>query len=270
MKRAYLITLALALGGCDDDDDRGLFDAYADENVAVIGDDEITISAPVGSGDCVQVADNLCVPVDTDGEWCDRQGGPVDVVVVDGEVVEVVCYPPADDPDRPTITVDGNTQGDVDVVQSANHTTVTFDESMNGVPLVGDVNVDGNGVSIYGNGPDNTIIDGDVVITGNNVRLRGVTITGNLSITLNNAAVVLSRVHGDVLITKNGTVFVENDVYGNFTSTSNGNLYVGNDVQGTWSVSGNGSSCDDNGAFDDADDSHTIEDSELGDALACP
>jgi hypothetical protein len=253
--------------GCDHD--RGLFDPHEDENVAVIGDDAVTVSGPVGSGDCVQVSENLCVPVDTEGGRCEREGGPVDVIVVDGVVVEVVCFPPADDADRATVTVDGNTQGDIDVVQNANNTTVVFDESSNGVPFAGDVNVDGNDVAIYGNGPDNTIIEGDVVISGNNVRLRGVTIAGNLSITLNSAAVVLSRIHGDVLITKNGTVFVENDVYGDFTSTSNGNVLVGNDVQGAWSVGGNGSACDENTAFTDGDGSHGIDDGELGDPLVC-
>ena len=231
MKRARLLAMGLALVACDHD--RGLFDDYDDGNVAVIGDNQVTLSGPVGPGDCVRVSETLCVPVETDGSWCERQGGPVDVVVVDGVAVEVVCYPPADDDARPTVVVDGSTQGDIEVTQNANNTTVVFDESLNGVPFVGDVSVDGNNVAIYGNGPDNTIIDGDVVITGNNVRLRGVAVTGNLTVSLNKASVVLSRIHGDVLIAKNGTVFVENDVYGSFTSTSNGNLYVGNDVQGS-------------------------------------
>ncbi|MEZ0312922.1 MAG: hypothetical protein ACAI38_14195 [Myxococcota bacterium] len=268
MKRAHLMLLGIALVGCDDD--RGLYDDHQDETVAVIGDNEVTLSGPVGSGDCVQVSDSLCVPVDTEGSWCEREGGPVDVVLVDGVAVEVVCYPPADDEERPTVIVDGATVGDVDVAQNANNTTVVFDDALDGVPFVGNVSVDGNNVSIYGNGPDKTIIDGDVVITGNNVRLRGVTITGNLSITLNSAAVVLSRIHGDVLITKNGTVFVENDVFGAFTSTSNGNLYVGNDVQGAWSITGNGSTCDENNAFADGDADHQIDDGELADPLVCP
>ncbi len=268
MKRARLLLLGFALVGCDDD--RGLYDDYADANVAVIGDDVVTLSGPVASGDCVQVSETLCVPVDAGGAWCERQGGPVDVIVVDGEAVEVVCYPPATDDERPTVIVDAASAGDIEVAQNANNTTVVFDASLDGVPFVGNLSVDGNNVSVYGNGPDNTIIDGDVVITGNNVRLRGVTITGNLSITLNGASVVLSRIHGDVLISKNGTVFAENDVYGDFTSTSNGNLYVGNDVQGVWSISGNGSTCDENNAFADGDGDHHIDDGELGDSLVCP
>lgn len=268
MKRVHLLLLGLALAGCDHE--RGLYDDHEDANVAVIGDNEVTLSGPVGAGDCVQVSENLCVPVETDGTWCEREGGPVDVVVVDGVAVQVVCYPPSDDPARPTVTVDGASAGDIEVAQNANDTTVIFDAALDGVPFVGNVSVDGNNVSIYGNGPDKTIIEGDVVITGNNVRLRGVTITGNLTITLNSAAVVLSRIHGDVLITKNETVFVENDVYGSFTSTSNGNVYVGNDVQGAWDISGNGSSCDENSAFTDGDADHLIDDGELGAHVVCP
>ena len=268
MKRAHWVLLGFALVGCDDH--RGLYDAYDAGNVTVIGDNQVTLSGPVGPGDCVQVSETLCVPVDPSGSWCEREGGPVDVVTVDGIPVEVVCYPPAAGGAHPAIVVAGPGTGDLEVARNASNTAVVFDEELDGVPLVGDVRIDGNNVAVYGNGPDNTIIDGDVVLAGNNVRLRGVTITGSLTISLNSASVVLSRIHGDVLITKNGTVFAENDVYGSFTSTSNGNSYVGNDIQGVWSVSGNGSSCDENNAFADVDADHAIDDGELGEPLDCP
>lgn len=272
MKRAWILGIGLSLGACGDDPE--VFGPYDDENVAVIGTSpgEDTTDNPVivvrtPDGDCIAIANDICVPVADDGEWCERDGGPTDVVIVDGEVAATVCYPPAQD-GRVT-TVSDAAQGDIDIVQNANGTAVIFDEDLNGQPIVGDVSVDGNNVSIFGNGPENTIIDGDVVISGNNVRIRGVTITGNLTIGLNSAAVLLSRVYGNVEITKNNTIFVDNDVYGNVSVTANNTLLIGNDVQGTWSITGSNSVCDGNAAFTDPDGDYEVDSDERGDALPC-
>lgn len=269
MKRITALVVGLIVAGCGDDD-HGLYDSYDDGNVSVLGDDSVTVSGPIGSGDCIAISSDVCVDVDRDDStWCERDGGPADVIMVDGVAIEVVCYPPADDASRSTVTIDGTTTGDIDIVQNANNTTVTFDDSLNGTPFVGDVSLDGNNVALYGNGPDNTIIDGNVVVTGNNVRIRGVTITGNLTIILNSAAIVLNRVYGNVEIAKNNTIFAQNDVYGNFTSTANNELYVDNHVQGTWSVSDGGAVCDDNFAFSDTNGNHVIDDGEGGASLGC-
>jgi hypothetical protein len=107
------------------------------------------------------ISDSLCeVPPVDQSNFCERDGGPVDLIYVDGELVQTICYPPAEDPDRPLEVVDGTTPGDIDIVQNANRTTVVFDPATNGTPIEGDVNVDGNNVAIYGNGPDETILDG--------------------------------------------------------------------------------------------------------------
>lgn len=279
-----LITGFVALGLCACGDQKtpgGSYGDYDESNTTVIGSESaadtssggerIDSAGPTGGDGCVQVSDTLCVPVDTAGsEWCEREGGPVDVIIVDGEVVEVVCYPPATDADRPLVTVDSTTQGDIEVVQNANNTTVVFNDALDGQPLAGDLSVDGNNVAVYGNGADKTIIDGDVTITGNNVRLRGVTITGDLTIGRNSAAVVLTRVLGNVTIDLNGTVFVENDVFGTFTSTMNGNLIAGNDVQGTWTVGGHQNTCDANHVFTDANANQLVEAEERADLLVCP
>jgi len=218
--------------------------------------------------------DGLCeVPPVDSSNWCERDGGPVDLIYVDGELVETICYPPADDPNRPTVNVDGTMPGDIDVAQNANKTTVTFDPATNGMPIEGDLSVDGNNVAIYGNGPDNTIIDGNVTLDGNTLRLRGVTITGDLILSKNRAAVVLCRILGNVVLdtmSTNGSVFAENDIWGDFTSTSNGNLFVANDVLGDWKHSGNGNVCDNNFRFADTNADDAVGDDERTDLLTCP
>jgi hypothetical protein len=299
---ACVPVLALLLACGDDDDSRSRlpegYGDYRDENVTAIGggsdeaepDDE-DVPPPPGTSDDVPVGDVQVATPDNDGEvcfddglcevpptdesnWCEREGGPVDLVYVDGELVETICYPPAEDPERPVETIDGVREGDVEVVQMANNTTVLFSDDTDGVPFEGDINVDGNNVAIYGNGADNTIVDGSIELDGNNVRLRGVTITGDLVIRKNNVAVVLCRILGNVVLeteSTNGSVFAENDIFGSFTSDSNGNVFVGNDVLGAWTITGNGNTCDRNFAFSDGDGDDLVSDDErTGVELECP
>jgi hypothetical protein len=298
-----LACLALAAAyGCSGDDDGGSnlpdgYGDYSDENVTAIGagtsdgnvmDDgsggagsndgdvsetPVLVGMPSGGGE-VCFSDGLCEVPDTEAtDWCERDGGPVDLIYVDGEVVETICYPPAEDPERPLVTIDSTQMGNVDVVQMANKTTVVFSDDTNGVPLVGDVSVDGNNVAIYGNGADNTIIDGNVTFDGNNARLRGLTITGDLILRKNNVAIVLCKILGNVVLetpSTNGSVFAENDIFGSFSSDSNGNLLVGNDVLGEWTITGNGTICDRNHAFTDGNGDELVDDSERGALLECP
>ena len=284
------IAIACAVFGvaCSGDESSGsrLPDGYGDyskEQVTAIGTydrDAVDGDAPpvqVGT----QGADGeVCFSVGPcttsatgESEWCEREGGPVDVIYVDGKVVETICYPPADDPERPVVTIDTAVEGDVDIAQTANQTTVVFSDDTDGMPFVGDLSVDGNNVAIYGNGADNTVIDGEVTLDGNNIRLRGVTITGDLIISKNNIAVVLCKILGNVVLdgqSTNGSVFANNDIFGSFTSNSNGNVLVGNSVRDAWSVTGNGATCDNNHAFIDNDGNEVVAPAERGAELTCP
>lgn len=241
------------------------------------GETPVLVGTPLGSdagtgtGE-VCISDTLCeVPDTASSDWCEREGGPVDLIYVDGELVQTICYPPSTDPDRPTETVAGS--GDVDVAQNANKTTVVFDAATDGIPIQGNVTVDGNNVAIFGNGPDNTILDGNVTLDGNNTRLRGVTITGDLVLRKNTVAIVLCRILGNVRLetmSTNGSIFAENEIWGNFTSDSNNNLFVGNVVSGNWKHEGHNNTCDRNVAFEDKNSDDVLDPSERGAALLCP
>jgi hypothetical protein len=306
LSNRLVLPFLLGLAGCSSshDESEGVevapgdpFGNYDSGNVSVIGEadeepppaasepdpDEpptstgtVLVGTPEGEGDVGEMAvcvDGLCSvpPVDT-SNWCERDGGPVDLIYVDGVLVETICYPPADDPDRPTMEIDTTTPGDIEVVQTANNTTVTFDPATNGTPIEGNIAIDGNNVAIYGNGPDETIIDGDVMLDGNTVRLRGVTITGDLILMKNRAAVVLCRIEGNVRLSTtstNGSVFAENDIWGDFTSDSNNNVFVANDVLGLWEHVGNNNTCDDNSGFADENDDGLVDDEERTEQLTC-
>lgn len=298
-------SLLLAAVACGDDERASKInvapgDPFADHedgNIHVIGVDpgnpyDNPTGAPGGDGDEpvtdrpvlvgrfdgdaadveVCVNESLCTvpPVDGSG-WCERAGGPVDLIYVDGVLIDTICYPPAEDPARPVEVVTRST-GDLEIAQNANNTTVVFGDETHGVPLVGDLVVDGNNVAIYGNGPDDTIIDGSVTLDGNNARLRGVTITGDLILSKNNVAVVLSRILGNVMLSgraTNNSVFAENEIFGSFTSDSNNHIIVGNAVLGELSHTGNNNTCDRNYAFDDLDGDRSLDEGEAGDWLRC-
>ena len=75
---------------------------YADSRTTVIGTDDSggdvggSTDVELVDGDCVVVGGQCVDPDAGTGAYCEAEGGPADVIVVDGAVVEVVCYPPGD------------------------------------------------------------------------------------------------------------------------------------------------------------------------------
>ncbi|MEQ8279712.1 MAG: hypothetical protein RMA76_04640 [Deltaproteobacteria bacterium] len=270
MKRSALWLLTLALG-CGDDDVlfQQPYQDYEDGDVTVIGgaDGEGSVATASGDNDCVQVSDDTCTPVERRGKYCKSDEGPVDVVVVDGEVREVVCYEDTDGggPDDVTIAEGGGTT----IPQQGNGAVITFAAETDGQAVEGDVVIDGNDVTLYGNGPDKSIIDGDLLITGNNARVRGVRVTGNVTMDLNTAAFVFSVVDGNLLIRSNNCLVAEVDVFGNLVNDGNNSILVRNDVDDNFEGSGSGAVCDRNSYFDDDDGDGAVSDAERGEGFDC-
>jgi len=166
---ATLATIATFATACDQRRLAATGDVQADhseDRASVIGTDSNGTSIrgstdPLTGNDCIIIGDD-CLAPEAAGAFCERDGGPYDIIVVEGEVVDIICYPPADD--GQTTVVDGD--GDIAVPQNENNTTVTFDDATNGTPIEG------------------------VVLDGNNVRLRGLTIDGNLTVPKNSLAAV--------------------------------------------------------------------------------
>jgi hypothetical protein len=248
---------------------------YTANRTTVIGTDSSgnavsgSTNEQVAPGDCVTVGAQ-CVDTTTGAsgsKFCQGgpSGGPVDSIVVDGKVVTTVCYPPGKD--GKTTVVSGN--GNVSVPQNANNTTVTFDPSTDGKKITGDVNVDGNNVAVYGDGADKTIIDGTVTLSGNNARIRGMTITGDLILQSNDTAAVLVKVLGNVQVLGNNDVFTAGDVFKDVSVTKNNVVLVSNRAQGTWDAAGGNADCVDNKAFTDKNNDDVVEASEVGADLPC-
>ncbi len=210
-----------------------------------------------------------CGNDDAESAWCDRDDGSSEDIRSGGETLATVCYGPTSGSLAIRVEDDNDDGLDLNFPQTRNNEVVVFDEDTNGDPIVGDVYIDGNKITIYGNGAGNTIIDGNLTVDGNNVRIRGITVTGNLVILKNNASVVDSVVHGNVDISKNNTLIADTDVYGHVSATSNNNLFANNHVQGDWTIGGHNAVCEDNVAFSDEDDDFAIDEDEVGAALVC-
>lgn len=201
---ASLASVAACTAGVALDDD--LYRAHRLGALTVLGTDSANASvrgaAIVEDGSCVVVGDD-CIVFAREGERCAPNSGPADAIVINGEAVEVICYPT--DEDGEVLVVNSDTEGSLrlaltDIAQRENGLTVVFEGEAN---HDGDITIDANNVAFYGNAPGETVIDGDVIVDGNNVRLRGLRITGDLILRKNNASVVLSEVDGDVIVEGN-------------------------------------------------------------------
>jgi hypothetical protein len=204
--------------------------------------------------------------VNPGGDACADPDATMDVVVVNGEVVDIICYPPPTEENMTTVVAQA---GDTKVPQNANNTVVVFDPSTDGQVIAGDISVDGNNVAIYGNGADRTVIDGDIVITGNNARVRGLRVKGDVTLDLNDTALLYCVVEGNVEIRKNNVTMVSTTVFGNVTVLGNNAILVQNRVQGEWKIVGQEHFCDGNLGFADGNGDLALSDDELGEELGC-
>jgi hypothetical protein len=257
--------------GCEDDVlvSADPHQRYQDGATTVLnGDPSMPIATAVLDEGCLQVSDSTCVEVVRSGRYCSNDTGPVDAVLVGGEVAEVICYENTNA--EPNVVIDGDGDGDLDLPQQENGAVIVFDPSTDGKPFEGNIALDANNVTLYGNGPDKSIIRGNLILTGNNARVRGVRIIGNVTINLNTAALVLSVVEGNLEIESNNTLVAATDVFGNVKVTGNNTTLVNVRAGADWRIEGSGSVCDSNHAFKDENGDKLVSKDEIGGALSCP
>lgn len=232
-------------------------------------DDQFIVSGEP-DGSCVQIED-ACVEIgEAKGRYCDQDGAQADIILDEnGEVLEVVCYPPPES-GAPLEEVSVSEDGTVNVPQNASGSVIVFDETTNGEPLEGDITLDAERVSFFGNGVDETIIDGNLSFASNNARARGLTVTGDLSVAKNsnNNAITFCKVHGSVDVQGNGMRLVNCQVFGDVSVAGNGATLVNIGVQGEWDVN-SGASCHGCYSFEDEDEDFIVLEEELGDSLSC-
>ena len=260
MRATNLLAVACTLGaaGCGDNDRGSL--PYGEGSTFVVGSDgTASDAAPVYADSCEGLTDEACLRRDV----CD-EGGAADVVVnLDGEAIEVVCLPEAE-----SVEVIANVEGDIE--STDNNAVLVLDGEDDGVDLDGDLTVDGNNVVIYGEGPEVSVIGGDVDIMKNNTVVRGVTVQGDVHITFNNAEVVYCVIEGNLTIDGNNVSVAGCDIFGTVEVSGNNVRLNGNRIQTLGEFTGaQNAECRDNVGFVDANEDGVIDDEEVGDALEC-
>lgn len=271
------LVFAVWVNGCGDDapgvtvveGDGGETD-FGDRTRVVVTD-EGTFVVSGHSDDCVLVGKD-CVDLDAaGGQYCNDPGAQADIIVVDGEVVEVICYPPADE-GTPIEEVEPNEDGDIEVPQTDNGAVIVFDEATDGLVIEGDVVLSAERTSLFGNGSEHTTLGGNVTVASNNSRIRGVTVEGNVVYdeNSNNSALSFSVIEGNLTVASNGFSGVDSVVFGNVDVSGNNAVLVNMGVGGAWQVTGSDPICEGCYSIDDADEDFEVDEGENGDPLTCP
>lgn len=216
-------------------------------------------TTPTGAG-CLKDDKGKCVDL---AASCPADS-KVDVVVnKDGVVVDVICYPTGQ---VPVSSPEKDPPGDRTY---SNGQVVVLDGTDDGDDIKGNVDVDSNNVTIWGEGPDVSVIGGNLDITKNDGVVRGVRIKGNVTITGNNVTLLLCVVEGDVTINGNNNVLASCDVYGKVIVAGQNDAVVNNRIQGALTDNGSGLTCDNNISFTDKDSDKLFDEGEAGAAISC-
>lgn len=247
---------------------------YGDDSDVIIapgdGDDQTSIISGDGEG-CVELSSGDCVdPDEVKQEYCGDEAAQADIIVDDdGEVVKVICYPPSDD-GTPIEEVERNEDGTAEVPQTDNGSVIIFSEDTNGEPIEGDVTLTAENVSLFGNGVDQTIIDGNLNISSNGSQARGLTVTGDVTIDLisNSASLAFCKIHGNLTVEANEVTVANCQVFGDVTVTGRNATLVNVGVQGAWEIAPS-AYCDGCYSFSDDDDDLIVSQDEVGEDLVC-
>lgn len=264
MRQVLILVVACSgiAGACGDDSAPPRF-PYEPDKTTLIGDydnpEDLAgyriVTTPDGEA-CINL-DDVCVkPQNECGE-----DAVADVLIDDqGAVVDVICYPTAG------VTIEG-VEGDIADV--GNNVVLVLDDEADGVDVAGDVTIDGNNVTLYGHGPDTSVIGGDLTIAKNNALVRGVRIEGDVVIEKNNPSIVDCVIEGDLTIRGNNVSIALCEVWGKLTIEGNNAVLVGNHFASPPEVHGNNTVCNANLAFEDTDGDGAVAEDELGAAVDC-
>jgi hypothetical protein len=231
---------------------------YASNETALIGGadnaDELlvrTYKTPDGN-DCIPLDDNVCAMPQSD---CGDNGAADVLVNEHGAVVDVICYP------TDGVSVD---TFDGEVKDVGNNVVLVIDDIDDGIDVEGDVTIDGNNVTLYGHGPETSVIGGDLHLDKNNALVRGVRVEGNVTIDKNNPSIVDCVIQGDMLIRGNNVSLALCEVWGKLTIEGNNAILVGNRFAVPPAITGQNTICNRNVAFDGM-----IGTDELGTVVTC-
>jgi hypothetical protein len=261
--KTALVACLLFLAGCADGDSLPSQLPYEPNNTRVIAGDldnagGVVVNdyaTPDGSA-CVNL-DRVCVQPQTE---CGDNGSAIVLLDTDGTVADVICYPKED---VSVVAFEG------EVPHTDNDTVLVLDDKDDGLDVAGDVTIDGNNVTLWGHGPDTSVIGGDLHIDKNNAVVSGVRIQGDVVIDKNNPSLVDCVIEGDLTIHGNNVSIALCEVWGTLSIDGNNAVLIGNEFRVSPEVTGKNLVCSSNRSFSDTNADHAVSDDELGGPIEC-
>lgn len=239
-----------------------------EDSIVVAGEDGYIIEGDPGD-ECVDIDDECYDIDDIKNEYCDDRDAQIDVIVVDGEVVDVICYPP-EDGGQPIEEVERDEDDNAEVPQTDNNAVIIFGEDTDGEPIEGDIVLEAERTTLFGNGVDNTIIDGDIIARSNQSRIRGLTVTGDVTFEqiANGSQIAFCKIYGDLEIVANNVTVANCQVFGSVTVTGHDATLVDVGVQNEWNVNPS-ATCEGCYRFTDENEDFEVQEDEIGEELTC-
>ena len=249
-----LATLSLsALAGCG----APAYPGGDNRTVVIRGGTTSVLDNPSGDA-CLLLPGGACIRPQ---ESCGAGAHAEVVVSADGKVQSIACFP---DKISSYTIVDQQPSASV-----SNKELIVLDGAIDGPDIVGDLDVTGNNAIVYGQGPAESIVGGDLTVSFNNGTVRGLSVLGDTTIVGNNTVMYYCVIVGNVRIPSNDNILSGCDIYGNVTVTGNNNQLLDLRIQGTLSNQGNNNVCASDFRFTDANQNKSIEPAEVGAALSC-
>ena len=226
---------------------------------ALVGVTPVATGSTTSAAECLQMGDACVTPADQCGD-----GATADVILGDaGEVLSIICYP---NKNYEVITLPTTP---VSQPALGNNSVVVLDGLDDGVDVEGDLVVKGNNVIVYGNGPDTSVIGGNLQLDKNNAIVRGVRIKGDASISKNSASLIYCVIEGDLKITGNNVNVALCEIWGKVTIDGNNAVFVSNLVAGDQTLSGVNLQCNDNHRFTDIMGDGVVDDDDVLSPIMC-
>jgi hypothetical protein len=212
-------------------------------------------ATPDGSA-CVDL-DGTCVKPQDE---CGDDGTALVLLDAKSQVADIICYP------KDGVAVDAF---EGDVRDTGNNAVLLLDDKVDGADVTGNVTIDGNNVALFGHGPDQSVIAGDLHIEKNNALVSGIRVQGDVVIEKNNPSLVDCVIEGDLTIRGNNVSVALCEVWGKLTIEGNNALLVANKFLSAPEVSGINLRCSANVAFSDDNHDGHVADAELNGPIAC-
>lgn len=249
-KRSAFLPLFVTLA-CSSDPE--VATPYQPGDITVLGE------ALGGRPERIEECGDECSTVDDE---CGDDAAADVVLDADGEVADVICY--GQDVNVETVGIDR-----VESAEAGNKTVLVLDGIDDGEDVTGNVVVSGNNSTVWGEGPEVSVIGGTLKITKNNAVVRGVRIHGDVAVTKNNAQFSMCVIEGDLTITGNNTTFADCVILGDVKIAGVNTVLAQNRFGKSYEIGGKNLTCNENYTFVDANEDGEFDDAETGDAVTC-